>query len=299
MDTPLNLAEVFRRYQTPLRLEWLYNNETCEITLHSNHPFHNWVSLYTPGRYHVVEVVDPTRLHKLTESALADHPAPAFIFCDHVTVPHELIMTLQNKQVAMLYTDITARQLISELAHYFAEHPPHHEHGVLLQINQHGVLLRGRSGIGKSNLALELIERGHQLVADDVPQFYRMPATDHVYGACPPVIRNFLEVADLGVLNIPRLFGEHATIPLCPLQLIIELVDGHDTRPIPRLQAIHHYQNILGVEVPLIQLYIKSERNMALIVETAVKNHILYRAGYDANWELGLKQQRLIKDHLQ
>lgn len=299
MDTPPNLAEIFHHYQILLRLEWLHKSETAELTLQSGHPFHNWINLYTPGRYHVIEVVNRSRLQILAQHATTNHPAAAYIFSDCVAAPREVIAALQQKQAALLQTDITARQVISEFSLYFAEYSPCHEHGVLLQINQLGVLLKGRSGIGKSNLALELIERGHQLVADDVPQFYRVPATDYVYGVSPPVLRGFLEVADLGVLDIPKLFGEHATTPVCPLQVIIELVDEQNKSSIPRLQAVHRYENILGVEIPVIQLYTKSERNMALMVETAIKNHILYSNGYDANRELGLKLKQVMKDHLQ
>lgn len=161
-------------------------------------------------------------------------------------------------------------------------------HGVFMDILDTGVLLCGASGTGKGELALELITRGHRLVADDAPEFRRdgdaMPE-----GICPPLLQDMLEVRGLGVLNIRTLFGTHAVAPVAALALSIRL---QRATPGARRALAPDYRNrrLLGHTLPEIVLPLLPGRNAALLVETLVRDFRLRRAGYDAAGDFTRRQ---------
>ncbi|HFC54075.1 MAG TPA: hypothetical protein ENJ43_06545 [Gammaproteobacteria bacterium] len=157
-------------------------------------------------------------------------------------------------------------------------------HGVFLEVLEIGVLLEGPAGIGKSALALELISRGHRLVADDAPLFARCGDSATVTGSSPPELRNLLEVYGLGVLNIAAMFGNHATRESCPLQLAVSLVPGKHYRPggEERLRGSWQTRSVLGVEIPLFRLPVIAQRNLAVMLEGVVRNYLLRLRGEDA-----------------
>jgi HPr kinase/phosphorylase len=158
-------------------------------------------------------------------------------------------------------------------------------HGVFLDVLEIGVLITGDSSIGKSELALELISRGHGLVADDVVELQQM-GPETIQGRCPPMLRDFLEVRGLGVLNIKSIFGETAIRPRKVLRLMVHLelpVPGAEPRD--RLSSRSGTQEILGVEIPTVTLAVAPGRNLAVLVEAAVRNHILLTRGIDSTRE--------------
>jgi len=165
-------------------------------------------------------------------------------------------------------------------------------HGVFLEVLGMGVLLTGHSAGGKSELALELITRGHRLVADDAPEFRRI-APDIVAGSCPPLLREFLEVRGLGILNIRAMFGDSSIANSMYLQLIIHLkrMKLREIADMERLQAVGQGRTVLGVDIPQITVPVAPGRNLAILVETAVRNHMLKLKGYDAA-ELFIERQR-------
>ncbi len=165
-------------------------------------------------------------------------------------------------------------------------------HGVFLEVLGMGVLLTGHSAVGKSELALELITRGHRLVADDAPEFRRI-APDIVAGSCPPLLREFLEVRGLGILNIRAMFGDSSIVNNMYLQLIIHLkrMKLQEIADMERLQAVGQSRSVLGVEIPQLTVPVAPGRNLAILVETAVRNHMLKLKGYDAA-ELFIERQR-------
>jgi HPr kinase/phosphorylase len=166
-------------------------------------------------------------------------------------------------------------------------------HGVFLDVFEIGVLLTGDSSIGKSELALELISRGHGLVADDVVELQQM-GPETVQGRCPPMLRDFLEVRGLGVLNIKSIFGETAIRPRKVLRLMVHLempVSGIEQQR-DRLATRSGTQDILGVEIPTVTLAVAPGRNLAVLVEAAVRNHILLTRGIDSTREFIARQER-------
>lgn len=164
-------------------------------------------------------------------------------------------------------------------------------HGEFLKIFELGIFITGPAGIGKSTLALELLDRGHQLVADDAVYFHA--DNTRITGFCPDLLKNYLSLRDVGILDIPALFGHKAVCPTAPLDLVIKLCEEGTQRQ-PSLRAIHSEYQILSLIIPEIEIIASKHRNLALVIETAVKNHILYRQGQDANQQLIQKQQHFI-----
>ena len=157
------------------------------------------------------------------------------------------------------------------------------------------VILSGVSGSGKSELALELISRGHGLVADDVVELQQM-GPETIQGRCPPLLRDFLEVRGLGVLNIKSIFGETAIRPRKVLRLMVHLeMPVRGAAPRDRLATRSGTQDILGVEIPTVTLAVAPGRNLAVLVEAAVRNHILLTRGIDSTREFIARQEAVMR----
>ncbi|MDX1655943.1 MAG: HPr(Ser) kinase/phosphatase, partial [Candidatus Competibacteraceae bacterium] len=160
-------------------------------------------------------------------------------------------------------------------------------HGVFLEVYGLGVLLSGSSGTGKSEVALELLSRGHRLIADDSPLLTRV-APEVIEGTCPRMLYNFLEVRGLGILNIRRMFGDSAVKRNKRVRLIIHLVRQEEAI-LPaetRLAGARSHRRLLEVDIPEIMLPIAPGRNLAVLVECAVRDHILRLSGYNADEDL-------------
>jgi len=172
-------------------------------------------------------------------------------------------------------------------------------HGVFMEVMGAGVLLSGSSGVGKSELALELITRGHRLIADDAPIFSRMDPNSLV-GNCPDLLRDFLEVRGLGLLNIRAMFGDSSIKEARFLQLIVHLehMDEMELKEIDRLYGSHQIRTFLEVEIPQITIPIAPGRNLAVLVEAAVRDHLLRRNGYNAALDFIERQQIQINEEV-
>jgi HPr kinase/phosphorylase len=170
-------------------------------------------------------------------------------------------------------------------------------HGVFLDVLEMGVLITGASAIGKSELALELISRGNGLIADDIVELFRI-SPDTIEGRCPDVLRDFLEVRGIGVLNIRTIFGETAVRPRKLLRLIVHLEDhGNETfSELDRLQVNATYQEVLAVPIRKVTIPVAAGRNLAVLVEAAVRNFVLNQRGIDSTKEFIERQQKLMDD---
>lgn len=158
-----------------------------------------------------------------------------------------------------------------------------------------GVLLAGPSGVGKSELALELISRGHRLIADDAPFFTRL-APDAIMGKCPKALQDFLEVRGLGILDIRSMFGDNSLKHQETLHLIVQLKRMSDSEvgQLDRLQGNMVYRTVLDVEIPELTLPVIMGSNLAVLVEGAVRNHLLLMKGYNATETFIERQRRFI-----
>jgi HPr kinase/phosphorylase len=168
-------------------------------------------------------------------------------------------------------------------------------HGVFLDIADLGLLLLGNAGSGKSELALELITRGHHLIADDAPLLTKT-ASGNISGSSSALLQDFLEVRGLGILNIRAMFGDRAIKPKKTLRLLVQLIPADEvtTHDNERLEGIIATRDILGISIPEITLPIAPGRNLAVLVEAAARNYLLSINGYNAAADL----QSRLEEHL-
>jgi HPr kinase/phosphorylase len=223
----------------------------------------------------------------------------AVIVADGVAPPQALIEAAARTHTPLFTSPLPAPRVIEQLARYLAKALAEstERHGVFMDVLGLGVLVTGESGVGKSELGLELISRGHGLVADDVVEISRI-AVNTLEGRCPPMLKDFLEVRGLGLLNIRTIFGETAVRRKMKLRLIAHLEKPHPggRDAAERLPLAALSEDILGVTVGKVIIPVAAGRNLAVLVEAAVRNQILKLRGIDSMAEFMARQQREIQN---
>jgi len=212
---------------------------------------------------------------------------PVLVVADDKPAPDELLAMCERAQIPMFATRESAAFVIDVLRAYLSRHFADRAtmHGVFMDILGMGVLITGESGLGKSELGLELISRGHGLVADDAVDLYRINQTS-IEGRCPELLQNLLEVRGIGLLDIKAIFGETAVRRKMRLQLIVHLVRRETLeRDYERMPYEPLYQDVLGVPVRKAVIQVVAGRNIAVLVEAAVRNTILQLRGIDTYQE--------------
>ncbi len=229
---------------------------------------------------------------------LFGHKPACIIIADNITTPTFLKRKCNENSIPLFSSPLSSRELTDSLHYHLANLFADILilHGVYMEVNAIGVLLTGPSGVGKSELALELITRGHRLVADDAPQFSRI-APDIINGTCPSALQDFLEVRGLGIINVRELFGDSAIKINKYLRLIIRLepLDKDNISQIDRLEGSYKTQRVLGLEIPEITLPVAPGRNLAVLLECAASNHMLRMSGYNASEEFSERQRNLLE----
>ncbi len=212
---------------------------------------------------------------------------PCIIICRNLVPPPELIELAESHNVYVFRSSAVTSKFTVSAIHYLNRCLAPHilRHGVLLDVYGVGILLTGKSGVGKSEAALELIKRGHQLVADDVVDICRI-SDDRLIGTCPERVRHLMEIRGIGVIDIQAMFGIGAVSFSKSIDLIMELTTAENDTLVDRIGLEDHFVEILGVNVPCQSIPIKPGRNLAIIVEAASRNLSLKKAGYDAVREL-------------
>jgi len=225
----------------------------------------------------------------------------AIIIADDLPAPDILIESANKGHVPLLSCKTESNEVVDIARFYLHEMFSDKEvvHGVFLEVLGTGVLLTGESSIGKSELALELLSRGHRLIADDAPEFTRV-GPEELRGRSPGVLKDFMEVRGLGVLDIREMYGDNALKTNKYLRLIIhmERLTTEQLAEVDRLEGSRKIRTILGVDVSEILLPVASGRNLAVLVEAAVRNHILRLSGYNATEKLMDIQQKAIDANL-
>ncbi|MGE0099915.1 MAG: HPr(Ser) kinase/phosphatase [Hydrogenophaga sp.] len=212
---------------------------------------------------------------------------PVLVVADGQTAPDALTAMCERAQIPMFATHESAAFVIDVLRAYLSRHFADRAsmHGVFMDILGMGVLITGESGLGKSELGLELISRGHGLVADDAVDLYRINQTS-IEGRCPELLQNLLEVRGIGLLDIKAIFGETAVRRKMRLSLIVHLVRRETMeRDYERMPHEPLYQDVLGVPVRKAVIQVVAGRNIAVLVEAAVRNTILQLRGIDTYQE--------------
>ncbi len=222
---------------------------------------------------------------------------PAILIADGLSSPDDLTNICDHNNVPLLQTPVHAADVIDLLRIYLARRlaPKTTVHGVFMDVLGLGVLITGESGLGKSELALELISRGHGLVADDAVELSRT-APHVIDGHCPPLLQNLLEVRGLGLLNIRTIFGETSVRRKMKLKLIVHLVRASAHDKFERLPLQDLTQDVLGLPVRKVMLQVAAGRNLAVLVEAAVRNTILKLRGIDTLSEFMERQAQAIAD---
>jgi len=208
----------------------------------------------------------------------------------------ELLQAAEQSRTPVLASSASAARVIEKLSRYLAKKLADmvQRHGVLMDVLGVGVLITGDSGVGKSELGLELISRGHGLVADDVVEISRIAPTT-LEGRCPPLLKDYIEVRGLGLIDIRAIYGETAVRPKMKLKLIAHLekpakrAAGSSVERLP-LSAL--FEEILGVTVRKVVIPVVAGRNLAVLLEAAVRSYILQLRGVDSAAEFLARQKR-------
>ncbi|MGL4574693.1 MAG: HPr(Ser) kinase/phosphatase [Burkholderiaceae bacterium] len=232
------------------------------------------------------------RSHFAHELALKE--PPAVIMAESLAPSEDILRECEQRGIALFASTLSSAGIIDTLREYLTKKlaPAVTMHGVFMDVLGMGVLISGESGLGKSELALELISRGHGLVADDVVEFTRI-AADRIEGRCPPLLSNLLEVRGLGLLDIKAIFGETAVRRKMNLKLIVHLVRRSTMeQQYERLPLESQTQDVLELAVRKVVIPVAAGRNLAVLLEAAVRNTVLQLRGIDTMKEFMERQQR-------
>ena len=300
----LNVEQLFSSYRELLRLTWVTglkggsrhvsgaSFESADLVGHFNLIHLNRIQVMGVSEVDYFNRLDPQRRRYLTAELLTGRP-PAILIADGLVPPASLFEACDRDELPLLRTSLTAAQVIELLRIQLSKRlaPKETAHGVFMDVLGLGVLIAGESGLGKSELALELITRGHGLVADDVVEFARI-APDAVEGRCPALLQNLLEVRGLGLLDIRAIFGETSVRRKMKLRLIVQLVRRSAIDDYERLPLEALTQNVLGLPTRKVVIPVAAGRNLAVLVEAAVRNTVLQLRGIDTMREFMERQQR-------
>ena len=255
------------------------------------------LNLTHPNSIQVIGAYEAGIIGGFVERLLESHPA-AVIVADGVAPPPALVESATRTQTPLFTSPLPAPQVIEKLARYLAKllAETTELHGVFMDVLGLGVLITGESGVGKSELGIELITRGHGLVADDVVEVSRIGG-GALEGRCPALLKDFIEVRGLGVLNIRTIFGETAVRRKMKLRLVTHLsrLPSSSRDPSERLPLSELTEEILGVTVRKVIIPVAAGRNLAVLVEAAVRNEILKLRGIDSMAEFLARQAHEIK----
>ena len=306
----VSVRRLYQDNQQKLQMAWVAGNSGSDnrITVAADRPVLALVghlNFIHHNQVQVLGVAEVAYLNKLEQSAqtgldgLFDFEMALVIVANDLPVPASLRDYCHTRNVPLLTSKLESPYLMDVLRIYLQKMLAVStvKHGVFLDVFEVGVLLTGSSGLGKSELALELISRGHSLVADDAVELHRT-APEVLEGRCPPMLRDFLEVRGLGVLNVRHIFGETSIRPKKQLKLIINLIPADDEymKQLDRLSIRSETESILNVAIRSVTLPVAAGRNLAVLVEAAVRNYILQLRGKDSTREFLECHQAMMKD---
>lgn len=304
MPRQLIVAQLYERNRDALKLTWLCGSMAGSMSVTdedvSPADLVGHLNLMHPCRLQVVgapEITwagqqDPTKVKHHLQEIFTARP-PAMIVADGCEIPAAILQPCTEQNIPLLSTPLPSAVIIDSLRNYVSRQLAETLtlHGVFMDVLGMGVLITGDSGVGKSELGLELISRGHGLVADDVVEVSRV-ALDMLEGRCPPLLRDFLEVRGLGLLNIRTVFGETACRRKMRLKLIVHLQRPNPGVPeAARLPLDAQNETILGVPVRRVTIPVAAGRNLAVLLEAAVRSTILLLRGIDSMQEFLDRQQ--------
>lgn len=313
MDRSFTAKDLYERFRDRLELAWVAGRRSAadrtvsSASIQARPSLVGYLNLIHPNRIQVLGQEENRWLDELeskqrwkTVARVIDSQPMALIMANGLSVPPDLVEAAEESGTPVLATPRPSYELVTFLEYQVARALARRTtlHGVFMEVFTIGVLITGEPGTGKSELALELLTRGHRLIADDAPEFTQI-TPDIIDGTCPPVLKDCLEVRGLGVLNVREMFGDSTVKANKFLRLIIHLhmpEAGTDETGLDRLSGDTARRQVLDMEIPQITLPVLAGRNLAVIVEAAVRDFMLRMKGFDAAAEFMERHTYLIQD---
>ena len=241
-------------------------------------------------RPQLIGIVEMAYLNQQTSEARIDilkkyfqYSMPCIIICRNLEPPPEMVSLARNARIPVYQTGMVTTRFIARVIQYISRELAPHElrHGVLMDVYGVGVFLSGKSGVGKSEAALELIKRGHMLVADDVVDICKVD-DNRLIGSCPDSIRNLMEIRGIGLIDVQAMFGVSAVSNAVPIDLILEMEAWDKNRFYDRVGLDEDFTEILGVPIVRQTMPVRPGRNLAMLIEVSARNLSLKKQGYHA-----------------
>ena len=245
---------------------------------------------FEPMRLQVMGNVEVSYLAKLTDAERAivfdrlfSYKVPALLIARDMQADPQCLEMAKKHNITLLRSKEATSTVVSSIIAYLraALAPRITRHGVLMEVYGEGLLLIGDSGIGKSEAAVELLKRGHRLIADDAVEIRKISESSLV-GTVPELIRNYIELRGIGIINVAKLFGMGAVKAENEINLVVNIVHWNTQKVYDRLGLEDQYMEILGVKVPMNTIPITPGRNLAVILEVAAMNNRQRKMGYNA-----------------
>ncbi len=244
------------------------------------------IQIFGKNEFGFLENMPEEQMRNRIDALVATNPPAIIITRDQPILP-ALLESCQKHEVPLLHSKESTSGLMAALISYLNVQlaPRITRHGVLVEVYGEGVLLLGDSGIGKSETAVELLKRGHRLIADDAVEIRRVSAKTLV-GAAPKNIRHFIELRGIGIVNVRRIFGIGAIKATEKIDMTIQLEPWDNNKVYDRMGADGQTMDILGIDVPTMTIPVKPGRNLAIIIEVAAMSNRQKKMGYNAANEL-------------
>ncbi len=293
----IELSAVAEEFQLELLYESTDYDSVLVATADVNRPGLQLVGFFDhfdPQRIQIMGKVEFTYLDQFPMEKrmellekLFQQQFPAIVITRGMQVYPEMLTLAERYDKTLLRTEVATSDFMSALIRYLNVQvaPRRTRHGVLVEVYGEGILIMGESGVGKSETAVELVKRGHRLVADDAVEIKRVSDTTLV-GSSPAIIRHFVEVRGIGIIDIKEIFGMGAVKDTESIDMVIHLEPWQEGKQYDRLGMVDEYTNIMGINIPSLTIPVKLGRNLAVIVEVAAMNNRQKRMGYNAAVEL-------------
>jgi HPr kinase/phosphorylase len=312
MNTSISARELFNQLQTSLNLRWLAGRSGKDIRtdrneLTSKRPsLAGYLNVIHPNKVQVFGMAELAWLDRLDArqrweaiALIIEHKPLALVISQGQVCPTDLQTACEEAGIALWVSDRRGFECLNLLQHFLSNRlaPQTSLHGVFMEIFSFGVLITGEAGAGKSELALELISRGHRLVADDQPEFTQITPSI-IEGSCPALLQDMLEVRGLGIMNIRQMFGDTAVKTSKYLKMVVNLLHfrpEHNDAAF-RLTGTASSQRVLDLDIPVFNLPVAPGRNLAVLTEVAVRLQILRQQGKDPANDFMTRHQQLLDD---
>lgn len=313
MPSSLTIRDFHQRYQKRLQLSFESGQVGLEREINLSYSNNNsyeavdYLNMIRPSSVVVIGLQESTYLQSLGKDQqrellkkLFTGPVNTLILSQGAHLDHGIVMYCARKKVPVFRSELPDAHLLANLRYFLNQALAETTtlHGVYIEVYSLGTFITGESGVGKSELALSLISRGHRLIADDITEFSRI-SPGVIDGIHPGLSNDFMEVRGLGIVNIRAMFGSNALRRNKSLRMIVNMINFtvENSHQFDRLGNTQKTRNILGLEIPELTLPVSPGRNLAVLVEAAARNHLLNMSGYNAAEDFIERQQRAIQSN--